>query len=241
VARTKVRYIFAVIFAISIAISCVIIGKRWLTGRFIAVDVIKNFTFSGPGALDEWKPKGFKGRTIYTIESSEGESYVKAVSDATASALFYKIKVDMARKPILSWKWRVIKFPDKKGKEDLKSAKKDDFGARIYVIFPSFMFTNTRALEYIWTKGLKEGDISASPYSKNLQLFVAQSGEPKDEEWVYEERDVYADYLKVFGEAPKKSIGAIAIMADADSTKSTAEAVFDDIRIGYKKEEGVGQ
>ena len=93
VARTKVRYIFAVIFAILIAISCVLVGKRWVTRRFIAVDVIKHFTFSSPEALEEWKPKGFKGRTEYTIESSGDESYVRALSDATASALFYKIKV----------------------------------------------------------------------------------------------------------------------------------------------------
>ena len=141
----------------------------------------------------------------------------------------------MDKKPVISWKWHVRKFPRKSGSEDLRSPKQDDYAARVYVIFPALFFTNTRAIEYIWTEKAKEGTISPSPYSKNLQLYVIESGARENGGWVSERRDIYDDYLKAFGEAPRTDIGAIAFMTDADSTNSSAEAVYDDITIGYKK------
>ena len=53
------------------------------------------------------------------------------------------------------------------------------------------------------------------------------------EEWMSEKRDIYADYERLFGEKPKLDIGAIAFMTDADSTKTSARAVYDEIRIGF--------
>ncbi len=204
--------------------------------RPIYVKVVKYFPFTVENSLREWKEKIFSGKVIYEIKSLDGEGFVLAASDGTASALYYKIRLDMDKRPVISWKWNAKNFPAKDGVEKLTDARQDDFAARVYVIFPSFFFINSKSLEYIWTEKIKEGTISASPYSKNLQLVVAESGKSEDVEWVYEERDIYQDYLEAFGEEPRRDIGAIAFMTDADSTKSTAEAFYDEIKIGYKKE-----
>ena len=45
---------------------------------------------------------------------------------------------------------------------------------------------------------------------------------------------IYDDYIKLFGEKPKLNIGAIAFMTDADSTKTTANAVYDEITLSYE-------
>lgn len=208
-------------------------------GLLRKVDIVKYFPFSKENSLKEWKEKVFKGHVIYEIEARGDESFVLATSNNTASALFYKIKMDMDRRPVISWKWNAKKFPSKNGIEDLKDAKQDDFAARVYVIFPALFFTNTKSLEYIWTEKIKEGTISASPYSKNLQLIVAQSGKEEGVEWVYEKRDIYKDYVEAFGEEPRLDIGAISFMTDADSTGSSAEAFYDEIKIGYKEERQV--
>ena len=42
---------------------------------------------------------------------------------------------------------------------------------------------------------------------------------------------MYEDYIKAFGKPPDKEVGAVAIMCDADSTKTSAESLFDDITI----------
>lgn len=233
----KVLQILVSLVVVAIATTAAIIGcRKILSLRTLDIDVVKHFSFSKSDDLSGWKEKRFKGRVDYTINLENNDGFVVAKSDKAASALFYKIKIDVNKRPILSWKWSVKQFPDKKGREDLRSAKKDDFGARIYVLFPAFFFTRSRALEYIWTEKAKEGTISPSPYSKNLQLMVIESGIKKGGGWVTEERDIYADYIKAFGEPPKYNIGAIAFMTDSDSTKSYAEAAYDDIKIGYKKE-----
>ena len=211
--------------------------RVWYAGH-IAMDLVKEFTFSDEGPVREWKEKVLRGKTLYRVVAEGNEKFVLATSKSSASALFFKIRMDMARRPVISWRWQVREFPEKNGTEDLSSVKADDFAARVYVIFPSMLFTNSRALEYIWTENVKEGVIVSSPYSKNMKLVVVESGGQPGGGWVSEERDIYADYVAAFGEEPRYDIGAIAIMTDSDSTGSSAEAAFDDIKIGYKKDKG---
>ena len=205
-----------------------------LIGPLEKVDVVKYFPFSEEKSLREWEEKIFKGRVLYSIDKEDHQSFVLGASTKTASAMYYKIKLNMDKKPIISWKWNAQKFPDKGGSENLKDAKQDDFVGRVYVIFPALFFTNSKALEYIWTESVPEGTISPSPYSKNLQLFVVETGKKEGGGWVSEQRNIYEDYIKAFGSEPKLNIGAIAFMTDADSTGSTAESFFDDIKIGYQ-------
>jgi hypothetical protein len=201
------------------------------------VEIVKRFPFSEENALKEWEEKIFKGKVLYRISAQDHESFVLATSEGTASALYYKIKLDMKKRPVIRWKWDARKFPLKGGQEDLKDVKKDDFAARVYVIFPAIFFTNSKAIEYIWAENTPEETVAPSPYSKNLQRIVAECGKKEGVEWVSKERDIYKDYVTAFKEEPKYNIGAVAFMTDADSTQSSAEAFYDDIELGYKKEE----
>ena len=196
------------------------------------VEVIKPFTFSNDTDLKEWEEKVFKGKVIYRVEKEGGLSYVKASSDGAASALYYKIKMDAkSKKPVVSWKWRADKFPVKKLKENLETENEDDFAARVYVIFPALFFTNSKVLEYVWAESLPVGSTGSSPYSKNIKLMVLESGSKK--EWAFEERDIRADYLKMFGREPEYNIGAVAFMTNAEHTSSSADAVYNEIKLGY--------
>ena len=202
------------------------------------IELVKHFPFSEEGSLREWEEKIFKGKVLYSIDGENHRSFVLGSSDRTASALYYKIKLDIHKRPVISWKWNAQKFPLKEKQEDLKNARQDDFAARVYVIFPGFFFTTSKALEYIWTETIPEGTVVTSPYSRNLQLIVAECGKGERNEWVSEYRDIYEDYVMAFGEEPKLNIGAIAFMTDADSTGSTAESFYDEIKIGYQMDEG---
>ena len=207
------------------------IKTRWPLER--KVGLIKHFPFSEEDSLREWEEKILKGKVLYRIDRRNKESFVLGSSDQTASALYYRIKLDMDRRPVISWKWNARKFPLKKEPEDLKNIQQDDFTARVYVIFLTPLFIDSKALEYIWTESIPEGTITASPYSENLQLIVAECGR-KGEGWISEKRDIYKDFVSAFGEEPKLNIGAIAFMTDSDSTESSAESFYDDIKIGYK-------
>ena len=208
--------------------------SRFFTHR-PAFEVTKHFTFSSEDSLKEWQEKVFKGRVKYKINKQGDECFLDAFSDRAASGLYCKIKMDVQKRPFISWKWRMQKLPGKKSSEDLSKKEEDDFAARVYVIFPAPFFTRTKVIEYIWANNVPEGTITASPYTKNIKLFVIKSGESPDE-WFTEERDIYQDYILVFGERPRMNVGAIAIMTDADSTQTTAHAQYGEIKLGYKKD-----
>ncbi len=156
---------------------------------------------------------------------------MRAVSKKTASALFYKLKLDIQSKPVISWKWRVYEFPERTMPETLAGKEEEDFAARVYVMFPAAFFTNSQAIEYVWAERLPSGTSGRSGYSKNIKLMVLQSG--KADAWRYEKRDIYEDYKKLFGKDPRMNVGAIAFMTDADSTGTRADAIYDEIEIGY--------
>ncbi len=198
--------------------------------------LVKGFSFSGSDSLKEWEEKVFKGKVIYKVEEQAPLSYVRATSSGTASALYYKIKLDVRNKfPGISWNWKVEKFPEKKKPESLETENEDDFAARVYVIFPAMFLTNWKVLEYIWAEKLPVGTIGTSPYSKNIKLVVLESGPAKDGKWASEERDIVADYIKAFGRPPEHDIGAVAFMTNTEHTGTSADAMYDEISLGYKE------
>ena len=199
-------------------------------------EIVKAFPFSEENSLKEWEEKIFRGKVFYRTEKNKPLSYVRATSKGTASALYYKIKLDAKGKnPLISWKWNVDKFPEKKSKENLETENEDDFAARVYVIFPALFFTNSKVLEYVWAETLPVDSIGTSPYSKNIKLIVARSGENKDKKWFREDRDITADYIKVFGRRPEYDIGAVAFMTNTEHTGTSADAMYTDISLGYKE------
>ncbi len=201
--------------------------------------IVKAFPFSEANSLKEWEEKVFKDKVIYRIEKAEDLSYVKATSTASASALYYRIKLNAKMKhPVVSWKWKVEKFPVKKLPENLETKDEDDFAARVYVIFPALFFTNSKVLEYVWAETLPVGTTGSSPYSKNIKLIVLKSGLKKEGGWASEERDIVEDYKSVFGRTPEYDVGAVAFMTNTEHTGTGAEAMYDEIKVGYKEDAG---
>lgn len=220
---------------VTLLISAIIILYAFLASSVSAAWIAKWFSFDKTDALTEWSEKIFKGRVLYSVKVDKANGYLTAYSKNSASGIFYEIKFDPKKKPLISWKWKVVKFPDKQEGPYIKGGwiEKDDYATRLYVIFPSFLFTNIKCLEYVWDKNLPEGTILTSPYYKNIKIIVAETGEKKSENWVYEKRDIYKDFKKVFGREPGR-VGAIAIMTDTDNSISTAEAEYDELKVGYE-------
>lgn len=221
-----------------------------ITALFIysanAKNLPKWFPFNRKDALEEWEEKIFKGRVLYTVELGQEGGYLSAKSESTCSGLLYKISFNPEKLPMISWEWMVMKFPEKtkvsevppddKNKGKNKGwIEQDDYAARVYVIFPSSNFKKTKSIEYIWDEDLPEGTILTSPYFKNIKLIVVKSGKNIGQ-WMFEERNIYEDYKKAFGKAPTAWVGAIALMTDTDNTVSTAEALYKNIKVGYKDE-----
>jgi len=192
----------------------------------VQADTIAVSHFDTEG-LSGWERKNFKGETEYSIVREGGKPAVKAHSSARASGLFRKVQLDPVQYRYLHWKWKVT-GPLANGAEKTKAG--DDYSARVYVIFPGFFFWQTKAINYVWASRLPQGETFPNPYTANVKMVVIESGPEKSGNWVSEQRDILADYRRLFGGEPRK-LGAIAIMTDTDNTGGEATAWYGDISI----------
>ena len=196
----------------------------------------------------DWKPLAFKKiekHTTYTLVKDDDKVAIKAVAKASASGLTREIKIDPKEYPIVQWRWKVTNIL-KKG--NVKRKDGDDYPARIYITFkydPSKLslaekakyetikvlygqYPPLGAINYIWESKVPLGTIVPNPYTYRVKMIVVESGEAKLNQWVNEERNLYEDYKKAFGEEPP-IISGVAIMTDTDNTGESATAYYGDI------------
>jgi len=203
-----------------------------------ALDFPKWFPFDQENALDEWQEKIFKDKVLYVVETTPQEGHLSAQSHEACSGLLYKMKLDVHKYPLISWSWMVSQFPAKTIEEPEKGGwiEKDDYAARVYIIFSSWNVFNTKSLEYIWDEEQPVGTVLTSPFFENIKLIVVESGKDNLNNWVAENRNIYEDYKLAFGSPPPRYAQAIALMTDSDNTLSTAEAYYKDLKVGYTDE-----
>lgn len=204
----------------------------------------KYFPFNTKDALNEWTQKIFKGKVLYEVVLEPTESYVVGRSRAAASGFYYRMIFDPQKSPYMSWRWKVSEFPKKaQGPSSDRQGwiEQDDYAARVYVIFPSLIFTRIQCIEYVWAEDLPRGEVLTSPFFKNIKLVVVESGKDNFDKWVTVERDIARDYKKVFGASKVRAAGAIAFMTDSDNTRSSATGFYTDMRVGYDKPMFIGE
>ena len=95
--------------------------------------------------------------------------------------------------------------------------------------FPGY-FTFKQNNQICLSSTLPEGTVTESPFNGRAKIKVLRSGEGLLGSWVNEKVNVKEDYIKLFGSEPP-DVEAIAIMSDADNTRSFVEADYDDFWI----------
>jgi len=179
------------------------------------------------GAGAGWENKSFKGETLYFPAVVDGIPCLRAESKASASGLFYKVEYDAAAEPVLSWSWRADNII---ARGDVRSKGGDDYPARIYVVFPSLLFWQTRALNYVWATNLPEGAAVPNSFTSNAMMVAVENGPAHLGQWRSYRRNIHQDFRKYFGAEPPP-VRAIAIMTDTDNTGEKASACYGPIRV----------
>lgn len=229
------------------AAACIVCGCAFAQGS--QIDAGKFSAMPPGGELPPgWKALEFRNiekHTAYSLVPDEGVTVVKAVAEASASGLSYDIDIDPREHPLIQWRWKVDNVLAK-GNPARKDG--DDYPARLYITFKydpdrvkpldrakyqmarAFAGPNLpyAAINYIWESRLPKGEMVTSPYTDRLRMFVVQSGGENVGRWQSEQRNIYEDYKKAFGEEPA-SISGIAIMTDTDNTGERATAYYGDI------------
>ncbi len=211
-------------------------GRAWLPAiGMLAVAAVTLASGPAPILVDDfvsglrpgWAEKSFKGHTLYTPVREDGRPALRAESRASASGLYFPVEFDPKSFPRVAWSWKVAHALSP-GDERTKAG--DDYAARVYVVFPSKWFWQTRAINYVWAGRQSAGAIWPNAFTSNAMMFAVESGNAKAGRWVDEERDVRADYVRAFGEEPTGA-GAVAIMTDTDNAGGEATAWYGAIRL----------
>ena len=85
-------------------------------------------------------------------------------------------------------------------------------------------------LMYVWCPTREAGSVITNPRTGRIRKLVVESGPARLNQWLDYERDIRADYRKVFGEEPGRLIG-VAIMTDSDNTQSQARAWYGPVEL----------
>jgi hypothetical protein len=197
------------------------------TGPLTAGETIAVSRFAERG-LQDWQSRAFEGETGYSLvaDPASGSLVLKAVSGASASGLYRKLRVDLTRTPFLNWSWRVTRvFPD----IDERTKSGDDFPARIFVVVERGpLGASSLALNYVWSSGQPAGSLWSSPYSERVKLLALDAGASGLGTWAEHRRDLRADLRTAFGRDITE-IDAIALMTDTDDHGGAAETYYGEI------------
>jgi len=196
--------------------------------RYLVDNFNEDLSSSWRGRYDDYN-------SIYTIESTDDNSYLSANSIQTDNFIIKAIDVDLVEYPYLNWRWRAHTLPVE-GDESIKA--KCDVAASIAVVLNKSRII-PKSIKYSWSTSLTQDSLTKSPFAfwpSRCDIRVMQSGSEESGIWVHEKVNVLEDYKLFYNKnrVKSKTANAIVILTDSDNTKSLSKADYDDIYFSKK-------
>lgn len=211
------------------------------------------FSTAAPGAPPApWRNYALRKdltRTRYAlVRDGDSRSVLHSQASASATGLRCAVHIDPATHGQLQFSWRVREVP---ARADVSVAEHDDCPARLVLAFGGDdtrlplrdrlffeqveLFTGQRlpyaTLMYVWDGGRHAVEsVHRNHRTARIQYLTVESGAAQAGRWLHYQRDVVADYRRVFGEAPGP-ITSVGVLTDADALKTDLEAWYGDIRL----------
>jgi hypothetical protein len=200
-------------------------------------------------ADEPWVHKTFPGKSATRFEYArlDGRDALAVRADSSASMLRQALRIEPADLGHVRFSWKVAALMDR---ADMALRDKDDAPVRIVLAFEgdrsrlsardAALSELARALTgeempyatlmYVWCNRRAPGSVIHNPRTDRVRKLVIESGPRRLNQWLEYERDIRADYQRVFGEAPGALVG-IAVMSDSDNTHSHAQAWYGPVQL----------
>jgi hypothetical protein len=188
--------------------------------------VLEDFSRSKVGEFPaDWKPRKDSGRGVYTVREEGGRRFLRAVSEGIGIQAAREQPWDLAAYPVLAWAWRLQEHP--KGSDE-RNSKTNDSALSVYGVWPHSS-VSLKSLKYIWSAVVPVGTALTSSAGLT-QARVLRSGDGPKGQWVEERVNLAENYRARFKEAEVPKPAGIAVLTDADDTKSRAAGDYANFR-----------
>lgn len=191
-----------------------------------------------------WQHQLFPGkrRNHYQYVWRQGRPAMAVSSQAGISAMRQAQSLPALSLGQIQFSWKVAGLI---ADADLQQAGKEDSPVRLVLVFDGdrSLFSAKDAmlselarvltgeelpyatLMYVWSNHLPVGTVVNNRRTDRIRKLVIQSGAAGVNRWQDYERDIRADYERVFGAAPG-ALKAVALMTDTDNTASEVKAWY---------------
>jgi Protein of unknown function (DUF3047) len=182
-----------------------------------------NTLAAGPVDLSVWRVYPFtdsgKFKDAPDIVVDDGRRALRLRTANEAMRIGRALKVDVKTTPWLTWEWKALDLPVE---ADVRNPKRNDQAARIML-----MFEGMKGILYVWDTVSPLGTESRPDELEIFDrvLIVVRSGPEGLGRWTRERRDVFADYRRVFGDAPRP-LKWVGFEAHSNDTRSRSAALF---------------
>lgn len=153
--------------------------------------------------------------------------------DSTTVGTKRGFPVDADRRGRLRFEVRADTLP---AGADLKSKGTEDAAFRLFVVFDrgGGIFSPPDTLGYAWATARPVGAVVQSERFDNVHYVVVASGPKQLGRWITVQRDVAADYRRIFGRADVPPIVAVAFKSDANDTGTRAASRVRGVRFSAR-------
>jgi hypothetical protein len=175
-----------------------------------------------------WKARKDAGKVSYTVQEEGGLRFLRAMSSGLGIQAGREYEWDLTKYPVLAWSWRPRLFPQG---ADERDSSKNDSALAVYMTVPHSRISGPKAVKYIWSERVPVGTRLSSNMGLT-QVLVLRTGPPAvKDQWIEERVNVLEDYTRLFGEPPAAKPAGIAVLTDADDTRSRAEGDYAKFRV----------
>jgi len=203
-----------------------------------------------------WHVHGFPGSksrpvSQFDLVMLDGERVLRVIADKSYGTLRHDLPgVQIGRNTTLRWRWRLDQ-PLRNA--DLHHRGGDDSPLKVCALFDlelvklgfierSFLLAARRisaqyfpaaTLCYVWDHRLPAGSELPNAFTSRVRFVVLNSGDNQLGSWIPHERDLVADFLRVFANDTDSVPPLVGLLvgADADNTGGTSLAYVGDLTL----------
>jgi hypothetical protein len=179
------------------------------------------------GLDGRWQQVKFAAPTDYKIVNDGTNFFLQAFASNSCSALMAKLNLKPPAHLFLRWRWKIDHTPTNASDHVLADY---DHSARVLIAFDT-LIGPPRSINYLWANQEKIGTTMSHPLMSRAQMLVLETGNARAGQWITEERDVTADWRRLFGSKAMSKIIGLGVLTDTDSTHTQATAGYAGIEL----------